>query len=127
MNHTKLTSVTLTDAEIVELAIALKRPAPHEHSNVLITGSNLGHRRFRSAGDNAHVNAEDLVLFARAVEAALTEKNANDTQTWQDLLGSTDPVFLNEAADLAERYGRTEWADAMRESAENFEPHTVDN
>ena len=45
----------------------------------------------------------------------------NDTRTWQDLLWSRDPKFLREAADLAERIGRDEWAKAMRASADYCE------
>ena len=45
----------------------------------------------------------------------------NDTRTWEDLLFSRDPVFLREAADLADKLGRDTWAEAMRESAEACE------
>lgn len=44
-----------------------------------------------------------------------------DTRTWHDLVMSSEPDFLREAADLAETFGRDLLAAALRESADECE------
>ena len=60
-----------TDKEIIDLAINLRRPPPHEYAHVLLTGAGVDYKLFRSGGESMWVHADDLVLFARAaIEAA---------------------------------------------------------
>lgn len=46
---------------------------------------------------------------------------SSDIRSWKDLLFSRDPIFLREAAELAEQLGRDMLAEALRESAADCE------
>lgn len=47
------------------------------------------------------------------VKSQANTLSSNDSRTWQDLIWSSDPAFLREAAELAERLMRTELAGAL--------------
>ncbi len=90
--------------------------------NALDDFQNMLERQLDKANVKLAADPDDRMarLVANNRAEALTDLKT-DMRNWKDLVGSTDPVFLREAADLAEKFGRTEWAEAMRESAEHFD------